>query len=558
MLRTWGNELMLGTWKSRHRARLRGQTRQRHLRPALEGLETRELLTAGTPVNGGEWVYGSRITYSFVPDGTSVGGIASNLNSRLTSTYGSTWQNAIQKAAALWSAVAEINLALVSDDGSPTGVSGQQEGDPRFGDIRISMIPQSGSTLAFAMLPPPINGGTNAGDIVFNSNVCFGSAGYDLTTVAIHEFGHALGLDHSTVANDVMYAYYNGTNQAVSSADGTGLAGLYGPYTADPYNDGTVATATPITLSANGTATITDHSIDGTSDVDWFSVVPPSGTNGTLTVTLQTNNLSSAAPRVVLFANNGTTSLAQATAPNVYGTSVTATASVIAGTKYFIKVLPASTIGAYGSYGLLVSTTSASPTPVVPPNTTVAQQPDQGGSSLADTDGNGLTLLQRVAADINQGISQIQSQGYISLSTMLTSIPDFAKMLQGLSQQTAQSAALTTDARNLVAAIFTGLPALQLAALQDMAANIVQVGTITTFGDNLTVSEYRESQSTMKFPVSTHHALNLSDYKINLAPTNPVHQTATSASTPLVIWTAADDLPSISTFGRSAKTNRMI
>jgi hypothetical protein len=44
-------------------------SRRRDVRPAVEGLEDRLLLWAA---NGGLWTYGSRITYSFVPDGTNV------------------------------------------------------------------------------------------------------------------------------------------------------------------------------------------------------------------------------------------------------------------------------------------------------------------------------------------------------------------------------------------------------------------------------------------------------------------------------------------------------
>src|SRR5262249_31330099 len=146
-------------------------SRRRTVRPLLEGLEDRLLLYSTL---GAQWVYGSRITYSFVPDGTNVGGTPSVLFQTLNARFPTaTWQQQFQKAAAAWEAVANINLSQVTDDGSPLGVNGNQQDDPRFGDIRFSAIPQSSGTLAVCFLPPPINGGSDAGDIVFNSNVAW-------------------------------------------------------------------------------------------------------------------------------------------------------------------------------------------------------------------------------------------------------------------------------------------------------------------------------------------------------------------------------------------------
>ncbi len=65
---------------------------------------------------------------------------------------------------------ANVNLALVSDGGEPVGTSGDQQDDPRFGDIRIGTIPLGSGVLAETFLPPPANGGTDAGDIIFNSS----------------------------------------------------------------------------------------------------------------------------------------------------------------------------------------------------------------------------------------------------------------------------------------------------------------------------------------------------------------------------------------------------
>ena len=57
-------------------------TVRRKLRPVLEGLEERKLLYATL---GDAWTYPVRVTFSFVPDGTNVGGLPSNLTSTLNS-----------------------------------------------------------------------------------------------------------------------------------------------------------------------------------------------------------------------------------------------------------------------------------------------------------------------------------------------------------------------------------------------------------------------------------------------------------------------------------------
>ena len=64
-------------------------------------------------------------------------------------------------------------------------------------------MPCRAASLAFAYLPPPANGGTDAGDIFFNTAQSWQINGttYDLMTVAIHELGHALGMGHSTISH---------------------------------------------------------------------------------------------------------------------------------------------------------------------------------------------------------------------------------------------------------------------------------------------------------------------------------------------------------------------
>ena len=62
---------MTGRFRKMARSKRNETPRPRASRPALEGLEDRMLMYAA---NGGAWTLPARVTYSFVPDGTSIGG----------------------------------------------------------------------------------------------------------------------------------------------------------------------------------------------------------------------------------------------------------------------------------------------------------------------------------------------------------------------------------------------------------------------------------------------------------------------------------------------------
>jgi hypothetical protein len=87
--------------------------------------------------------------------------------------------------------------------------------------------------LAHAYYPPP-GGGSFAGDTHFDDaetwtvNIPVPVGGTDLLTVAAHEFGHALGLAHSTDSGALMYPYYGGPHRYLGADDALGIQTIYG------------------------------------------------------------------------------------------------------------------------------------------------------------------------------------------------------------------------------------------------------------------------------------------------------------------------------------------
>jgi len=362
--------------------------RTRVVRPTPEALESRLLLYSKL---GDQWTYDSRITYSFMPDGTSIGGVPSALFQTLNQNNSTTaWEQQIEEAASLWEDSSNINLSLVSDGGETVGTSGNQQDDARFGDIRIGAIPLAAGVLAVTFVPPPANGGTDAGDIVLNSNINWQiNSNYDLMTVVAHEFGHAVGLGDSTVSGAVMYGTYSGIDQSLASDDISGVQSVYGARQFDVYNnagkrDNTFLTATNINSTINSSSQLAIPGLDITTagDSEWFYVNVPSSTSGKMSVTVQSSNLSSLSPEVQVY-NSSLSLIGTAAAKNSMGATVSVSNISVAATQgYYIKVMAAGGPGPIGGYGLLVNFGSQSQAPIAPPNTVVAQQPDQGGGSL--------------------------------------------------------------------------------------------------------------------------------------------------------------------------------
>lgn len=366
-------------------------SRSRARKPSAEGLEDRLLLYATL---GGQWAYGSRITYSFVPDGTSIGGIPSTLYQSLANRGFSTqdWQQQFQNAAAVWEQFANINLVQVSDTGADFSVAGNQQGDPRFGDIRIAATDLGSSVLAMCYLPPKFNGGTLAGDIVINSTMAWQiNSDYDLESVAIHEIGHSLGMDHSTISQAVMYASYTGLKQSLNTDDVAGIQSLYQARQSDafePNNSVTKSASITSYIDANSQIRLANLDVSTTYDNDWFTVVAPANAVSTMTVSMQSTNLSSLSPKLLVY-NSGLSLLGSDSKPNTYGATATVTVTgVTPGQRFYFRAGGAN-YGptSSGGYGLLVNFGSGSMAPIAPPNTVVLEKANQGGGSSNQTIG---------------------------------------------------------------------------------------------------------------------------------------------------------------------------
>ena len=154
--------------------------------PGVEFLEGRDAPAVVLP---------AALTYSFVPDGTKLAGGPSVMDSRHPA-----WRDAVRRALSAWGWALGLSLTEVPDSGVPAGSSGPQ------GTIRIGGV-ESTPTVAGWAYYPGVGFDTRESDVTFNAALDWSQ--FDLTSVALHELGHAIaGLDHGE--SPIMSAQYRG------------------------------------------------------------------------------------------------------------------------------------------------------------------------------------------------------------------------------------------------------------------------------------------------------------------------------------------------------------
>ena len=190
---------------------------------------------------------GGLVTYSFIPNGVShqaevefgfTSSIDNNLRFSSLPTYSSCFETEIDRAFAMWSAVADIEFQRVSDNGVPSN------GSNTTGDIRVGAHSFDGAfgVLAHAFFPTStafVSQLTIAGDIHFDraENWTCDTSGLDIGIVATHEIGHSIGLSHEEQgALAIMNPFYNPNLPALTSDDINGVISIYGasPFVSSP------------------------------------------------------------------------------------------------------------------------------------------------------------------------------------------------------------------------------------------------------------------------------------------------------------------------------------
>ena len=140
-------------------------------------------------------------------------------------------QATMAQAIQEWARVSGLNLQQVADTPDPNAAADIRIG---FGKLNTTTTRQIGLTKVYLgqyFRPDSVirlEDPTESPLVSVGGSLVYSDAGgATLYQVALHEFGHALGLDHSSSPADIMYPVANPQIQALSASDILGIRALY-------------------------------------------------------------------------------------------------------------------------------------------------------------------------------------------------------------------------------------------------------------------------------------------------------------------------------------------
>ena len=147
-----------------------------------------------------------------------------------------TFEEVIEEALDVWAAVADVHF-------TKTDIPGRE----RSIDFTFEELDGQGGMLANAFFPNDVNPEPYAGDVQFDLSESWeignsrGEEAFDLMYVAVHEIGHALGLDHSendgAIMNGLVEPNYEFRNLTTSDVEAIHeIYGRAGEDTEDPLS----------------------------------------------------------------------------------------------------------------------------------------------------------------------------------------------------------------------------------------------------------------------------------------------------------------------------------